>query len=391
MTSFFEDDPVEVGTLQVSMEQDAESEFPMVIDSTLIVENIIIEEQELSPYVIGLHADEISKWMNTYANGQELLRSGVFPSGITKNATLQSILEAQVKTVTHSVSFGDFDGFKKLNSDIKGRTAPFTLNYNIYGVYSFKEDADYYLIDQEILGNSSNLWRGTGDGEKGACLIAVEYDAILRDYATDKPLSLKDGCILLRPSPETTSGTQTVTTSCEFSLNGLIGLAPGGPSLSVGGGVNWGTSHSVNLPDVKVTSNIMDDATLQNNAKWRYDIQYNDPDFKGFFKKAAFGDATTISTSAFHTYHSWIWKVENPKRYRSGFEVQVRRIRFEYKAERFTTNNVFEWATKSSTKYIGWSAPLRLDAPNRALCTTLCLLKKRLYLCSPNKYANNNK
>ena len=111
MTSFFEDDPVEVGTLQVSMEQDAESEFPMVIDSTLIVENIIIEEQELSPYVIGLHADEISKWMNTYANGQELLRSGVFPSGITKNATLQSILEAQVKTVTHSVSFGVFDGF----------------------------------------------------------------------------------------------------------------------------------------------------------------------------------------------------------------------------------------------------------------------------------------
>lgn len=49
MTCFFEDDPVEVGTLQVSMGQDAESEFPMVIDSTLIVENIIIEEQELSP------------------------------------------------------------------------------------------------------------------------------------------------------------------------------------------------------------------------------------------------------------------------------------------------------------------------------------------------------
>ena len=24
-------------------------------------------------------------------------------------------------------------------------------------------------------------------------------------------------------------------------------------------------------------------------------------------------------------------------------------------------------------------------------CATLCLLKKRLYLCSPNKYANNNK
>lgn len=24
-------------------------------------------------------------------------------------------------------------------------------------------------------------------------------------------------------------------------------------------------------------------------------------------------------------------------------------------------------------------------------CATICLLKKRLYLCSPNKYANNNK
>lgn len=365
MTSFFDDDPVEIETTQVSLEQNAESDSPIVTDSTSVVEKTIMEEQELSPYVIGLHADEISKWMNTNANGQQLLRSGIFPSGITKNATLESILEAQVKTVTHSVSLGDFKDFKKLNSDIKGHTAPFTLNYNIYGVYSFKEDADYYLIDQEILGNSSNLWRGTEYKEKGACLTSVIYDAILRDYATNQPLSLKDGCTLLRPSPVSTQGSQTVTTSCEYSFNGLIGVAPGGPNASFGGGATWGTSHSFELPDVKITSNVMDDNTLQNNVKWQYDIQFNAPDFKGAFQTAAFGKATTVSISAFQTYHSWIWKVKNPKRYPKGFEVQVRRIGFKYKAERFTKNNIFEWATNCPSQYRGWSGPFRLDAPNR--------------------------
>ncbi len=340
----FDDDPV---SYNFSTEtQSSDSATPEETESG--IESNVQEEIELTPYTLGLYADEFSKWLNNIDNKDA--RSIQMSRQLSRSTSLDQIVDAQQVTHTYSFTPQYFDQFPATSKDIKGHSVPITINYFIYGVYSFSKYADYYLIDQEISICNSPIWRGSGNGEKGMTLLSVNFDAHITGIYGAK-LSRADGCIILNHSPNTTTNTSTITTTSSYSLSGNLGfsITGKGPSVSggYGGGVSWGVNHTSSLPDVTVINHVMDNPEFENNAHWTYNIQYNDPHENGLFKKAVFGDTPEVAKSTFHTYNTWIWQIDHPERY-GVFRLVEDKLEVKYMWEKFVKNNAVTGAWETS-------------------------------------------
>ena len=123
-----------------------------------------------------------------------------------------------------------------------------------------------------------------------------------------------EGLVLEDFSPETVVGSQTYSSSTGFSFGGNAGLSPSGPTANYNFGINVSTSQSYSIPDLSVISMCGDDANLGNNCKWEY-ISRNqnyDIDWKD---KATFYPPTQLSINTIKVGQSWVWKLDNPKRF----------------------------------------------------------------------------
>ncbi len=363
LEDIFDDDPITYDYREWSTEGDSESDNVSTEETNSGTEATVQKEFKLTPYTAGLYADEFSKWLN---NLDEAAGRCFKANHGSRSSSLDQLAEAQQVTRTYSFkapSRLETDGFSNTARDIKGHIAPVTVNYFIYGVYSFSKDADYYLIDQEISVCSSPLWRGTGNNEKGFQLLKVYFDAHI-SADNGKNISRSDGCNILNHSPNTTTGSQTITTTSSISIGGNVGLSPTGPSVTATGGVSWGVNHASTLPDVSVENNVMDNQTLQNNAKWTYNIQYNSIYFPGFLRYPVFGDTPTVGKTTFHTYNSWIWQVDRPKRF-NNFKVVVDKFQIYYRGQRFATKKLTKYESIQMDYYLNWETNFKLIAPNR--------------------------
>ena len=356
-----DDDPVTYQRMESETEGNSETNTVTTDKEEPETKTVTLEDVELTPYVAGLYADEFCKWLNDMdeAESRSLDRLKA-----TRNSTLDQLVDAQQVTRTYSLVPWGYDDFPNTKKDIANHSVPITVNYFVYGVYSYSKDADYYMVDQEISVCNSSVWRGTGNSEKAFVLTEVCFDAHL---ATDNGtgLSRADGCNILNHSPNTTTGSQTITTTSSFSLSGNVGLSPSGPSGTIGGGISWGVNHASSLPDVSVANNVMDNASYQNNANWVYSVQYNDPYFPGVFKSARFGDTPEVAKSTFHTYNTWIWQVDKPKKFNSSFHLHVDSFKVRYRAERFTTNNAFKYKTHILDIWMTYYDDFKMVAPKR--------------------------
>ena len=361
----FDDDPVTKGYSSGVCTGDMETGTVTTEKTDSVTESKVQEEIELTPYTLGLYADEFSKWLN---NLDEPRTRTISIGNASRNTSLNEIVKAQQVTRTYSFYPNDADGFSHLNKDVKGHSVPITVDYLIHGAYSFSNDADYYLIEQEISICNSVIWRGTGDGEKGWCLTYFNYDAHIED-GRGKRLSRSEGVNVLKYSPNTTTGSQTITTTSSFSLGGNVGVSMSGtgPSFSgvISGGISWGVNHASSLPDVSVINLVMDRDQVQNNVHWTYNMQYNGTYYPHWYKKASFGATPEIAKSTFHTYNTWIWQINNPEKYASDFYLTVDDCAVIYRAERFTKNNVFKCQTKYGQAWTSYLDKFKLLPPNR--------------------------
>jgi len=368
LNDIFDDDPVEYGSSSGTTTGDSKTGSVTTEMTDSVTESKVRQETELTPYTIGLYADEVSKWLNNLDEP----RIRTFNIGnVSRSTSLNEIVEAQQVTRTYSFFPCDIDGFTHLNKDVKGHSVPITVNYFIHGAYSFDKDADYYMIEQEISIGNSAIWRGTGDGEKGWCMTCFNYDAHIEN-SSGKKLTRGEGVYVLNHSPNTTTGSQTVTTTSSFSLGGNVGVGASGtgPSFSgvISGGVSWGVNHTSSLPDVSVINLVTDRGEVQNNVHWTYNIQYNDPYYPHWYSKASFGYTPEISKSTFHTYNAWIWQINNPKKYASDFYLKVDDCVVGYRAQRFTKNNVFKYNTLNCQLWTPYRRDkFKLLPPNRRL------------------------
>lgn len=357
----FDDDPVTVEHSKTETSGEAENGSITKEESEPVRESRVHEEFTLAPYTAGLYADEICKWFNRLDEAAPGGALAAFQA--SRGNSLDQLTEAQEVTKTYSFVPYVPDDAPATKQDVANHCVPITVNYFIYCAYSYSRDTDYYMIDQEISICSSPIWRGTGNDEKGIVLTEVKFDASLLD-GNGKSISRNNGCTILQHSPNTTTGSQTITTTSSFSLSGNVGLTPSGPSMTVGGGISWGVNHASTLPDVSVINNSMDNSE-QNNAKWTYSVQYNDAYFPGIFKKASFGSTPEVAKSTFHTYNSWIWQVDRPESHKPDFSLRVNEFKISYRLEKFTSNNIFRYNSRRWNYGPSYNSSFKLVSPNR--------------------------
>lgn len=261
----------------------------------------------MTPYLKGLHADPLAGWLNEYY-GSTPLRSRARVCAATGD--LASLLSAQNITKTYTLKpNGDW------SHKIAGKQCIFTVSTNIWVVYKFDDDADYYLIEQTVLGNSQNFWVGKWGHKKwsyqGFFLQNVYVDNKLR--RNGKVLPQSQGAYLLDYSPTTTIGQTSVTTTESWNFSAQIGYnskreASGAVSGGVGGSV--GTTYSTQ--DMTITAKSGSDNACNNNACWSFDIKTDN--FKSsWWTGISFVDPPALGRNAYKSSQCWQWKVEHPK------------------------------------------------------------------------------
>ncbi len=265
----------------------------------------------LTPYLSGLHADPLAAWLNEYYSDSKASSSRAprrSPSG-----DLSSLLSAQNITKTYTLKPNG--GWSE---KLSGRQCIYTVSTNIWVVYKFDEDADYYLIEQTIWGNNQNFWIKDWNHKKwsyqGFYLRYVYVDNKL--LADDKVLSQSEGAYLLDFSPTTTNGQTSVTTTTGWNFGGQVGGEYGtsnkGGSLSLSGGISGSVGTTYSTLDLSITAKSGNDNSCNNNACWSFYIKTDN------FKKSALGyySFTTppeLGRSAYKSSQCWQWKVEHPK------------------------------------------------------------------------------
>ncbi len=261
----------------------------------------------MTPYLNGQHADPLAEWLNEYYGSGALSRSRARVRAATGD--LASLLSAQNITKTYTLKpNGDW------SHKISDRQCVFTVSTNIWVVYKFDDDADYYLIEQTVLGNSQNFWIGKWDRKhwhyQGFFLQNVYVDNKL--WRNGKVLPLSQGAYLLDYSPTTTIGQTSVTTTESWNFSGQIGFntkkeVSGAVSGGIGGSV--GTTYSTQ--DMTITAKIGSDNACNNNACWSFDIKTDN--VHKSWGQYSFVDPPALGRNAYKSSQCWQWKVEHPK------------------------------------------------------------------------------
>ena len=227
--------------------------------------------------------------------------------------------------------------------------------------------ADCYLIDQKITINNKTAWRGSDGREKGLVLNQVTYDSHLIDYNWNI-VTRDKGCYLLDPQPKTTTGSETIDINGNFGLSGKVAFA-NPPFETTDNGIWWDISHSTPLPDVSVENKSMNNPDIKNNPCWTYSVKYNHAS-QGLLKTPVFGSTPRVAQSAFRTYNTWIWQVNNPDSKDHGPIGQFRivsTLEVWYLVERFTEISRIKY--KSAFWNVGqrFYDTLIMDYPDRSL------------------------
>lgn len=340
--NIFDDDPMTYQYREMEISEDSYSDNIPTDKDDQIWETRVTEEFELSPYTIGLYADEICKWLNGL-DEKDNARLDYLKS--TRFSQIEDLAEVQQVTRTYSYIPDIPKETPNTGMDLEGVVIPITVNYNIYGVHSFYQRADCYLIDQEISINNKPAWRGTSCNEKGLVLNQVTYDAHLINYNWN--IVTRDmGCYLHNPQPETTSGSETIDINGNFGLSGKLAFA-NPPFKTTDDGIWWDISHSTPLPDVSVENKSMKNQMIENNPCWTYSVKYNQAS-QGFFKYPEFGSTPKVAQSTFRTYNTWIWQVNNPDSKKHGLIPQFRivsTLEVWYLVEKFTKASRIKYKT----------------------------------------------
>lgn len=362
--NIFDDDPMTCQYREMEISEDSDSDGIPTGEDDQPWETRVTEEFELSPYTIGLYADEICKWLNGLDEKDNARLDYLQASRSTR---INDLAEVQQITRTYSYIPDIPKEAPNTRMDLSRSVIPITVKYNIYGLYSYSQRADWYLIDQEITINNKPVWRGTHDREKGLVLNQVTYDSHLINYNWNI-VTRDKGCSLLDPQPKTTTGSETINAYGHFSVNGKVAFA-NPPFETTDNGIWWQVVYSTPLPDVSVENKSMNNPDIKNNPCWTYSVKYNHAS-RGFFKYPEFGSTPEVAQSTFRTYNTWIWQITNPDSKDHGLIGQFRIVStldVWYLVERFTKYS------RTGYKSAFWNVGQRfydtliMDYPERSL------------------------
>lgn len=303
-------------------------------------------EQTMSPYMNGLYADPLTGWLNEKYSGKVATTRSVTRSA---SSDLSALMSAQNYTRTYTLR--PTGGYA---SRLENRQCVFTISTNIWAAYKFDEDADYYMIEQTVLGNNNNFWIDSWTGGKwkyqGFFLSRMTVNNRLfhssDNYGSDNVLKYSDGVYLLDFSPVSTSGQHTITVEESWNLSGEVGLS----GVALSGGVGGSVSSSYNVQDMSITALCGNDNNCYNNAAWQFDISTDNYDFSGW-SGYSFRKPPLLGTDAYKSVQCWQWKVEHPKNY--GDIKILTDLGFDHSYNSYR-NKVFSGESYTDNFFNGW-------------------------------------
>lgn len=239
----------------------------------------------------------------------------------------QLVAARLMRTITKKYTYY-YDGYK-----IFSNQQAVTVNYTVSNCYSFDEDCDYYMLEQEVIlfngelkphkgtvrlsdgtpVSSSTTFEGYIGYSRGATLKAtfgVDKDSKLGSANNNKYL-------LLNTSPATTQGSVSTSEGVNLSLSGSFGLSSNGPNGSITSGVTFASSRTMCIPDVTVTNNCGTIKGKHDNryTEWKFEIAWPYSRFKLFSggNNWKIDEVPTVGKTTCELYTSNIWAIKNPK------------------------------------------------------------------------------
>ena len=213
------------------------------------------------------------------------------------------------------------------------------ITLDIYQIHCYKGEnpnnaGDYYLINMHGFLASSNMYIGKKRNRHGGCYVrycgmyakSLKTEFIPWNENTNKPYSTTDVILRGKPTPESTNGHTSYTTSSSFSLNtelsvsGSIGKEDGkakmgiGAEAKIGAGWTWSESETRSISDMDIvnaysttnpydtipTSKVGYNLVFNNLPRFRWSQQYGIDE----------GNAQMFRSTAWFS-GSWVWQKLN--------------------------------------------------------------------------------
>lgn len=259
------------------------------------------DNTSLTSYEYGLYADAAAAWLNDYS----VLDTQQLPQAICRMATdLKAVSHAQSQRFVYSPSFSRDDD-TTTTEKAKGRSGVYQVTYTIYSFYSFEQQADYYMVHQEVIGNNAPMfignWKNGGNNCYGFYLGCIDNEHWIHNAAGALDLNVAE---LHDPTPVTSTGSTSVTSGYSVDFGGNIGLSLSGPSAGLSGGGSFSESYTTTLPNVAITNRSLTDGC---NASWFYDCGSAPVVSNGW--SVSMKDSPLITRSTIVLQNCWYWKV----------------------------------------------------------------------------------
>ncbi len=169
---------------------------------------------------------------------------------------LQDLMEAQ--------HFSHVFRVKYSASDYNGKTERGCLveaNYDIWPVYDFDHQTDYYLVHQTLTSHNGDMCCTSTDKEwsniNGNYVYLGNWagDMYMNIDLLDEQGNAVENARVTNPQPATHQGTTSYTSGMTWGLNANVGLNKQGPSIAVGGSLSYTSSYTTTAPDYAVELN----------------------------------------------------------------------------------------------------------------------------------------
>jgi len=241
------------------------------------------------------------------------IRLSAAPSNTNK---LTELMSAQFVTFNDVIKT---DNWKTADGRNPKRSTNLQTNYYVWAAYSFDEDRDYYIIEQEIIIPNSNLW----DSKVRETIYNLGFNVYrTKDYWMSKIWTNNEiqnantgvypfsDLAISQYSPETVNNATSYTSGISVEIGGEVGYMSGAAYAKVGAGVTFQNSKSWTVSDVKVLAKVMDKSYTK-NAKWEWETTKK-PSYQS--SKVSINDPAdlAINTARFGT--TWLWIVDKPKK-----------------------------------------------------------------------------
>lgn len=235
----------------------------------------------ISDYAQGQVMDDAIARLNTMS-GTQSARSDISRAATDELASLIGAYKVYLN-LNQTLKSSDYHSADKAGASSR-QTNVYSVEYDIYNVFSIAEKRNYYYVHQEFLGNFRPCFKNVYSKaiETGA-LDTNSMAKICEWYADEVTLKTTPynvaGMQIHRNSPETTTTSTTYSSGISWNLGGSVGYQAGAVKGDLSTGCSVSQSQSYSKEDVEIANNCVPGQQLE----WTYTFKRATTSFNPFY------------------------------------------------------------------------------------------------------------